>query len=365
MNKLQLKGLIAIAALATIFSSCRKDRVTPDPVDSVAPANGIYILNEGNFSRNNSSLTFFSISSQTTISDIFKTQNGRGLGDTGNDAKVYGSKMYIAVNVSSTIEVVDAKTAKVIKQIKLSNGGVDRQPRSIVFNKNKAFISSYDGTVAVLDTASLTVDKYITVGRNPEEMVISNGKLYVANSGGLDYANPDKTVSVIDLNTLTETKKIDITTTNPINIAADAYGDVYVLAYGTDYPSKPKLVIIDNKTDAVKASNDINAGYGTSFIVVGDDAYYITDSGKISVYSVKTESLRKENFITDGTTFKAPYALAVDAATGQVYVTDAIDYSSNGRLYTFNSTGKNQDVNNKGYVTDTGINPGTIVLLTK
>ncbi|QXV64399.1 YncE family protein [Mucilaginibacter sp. 21P] len=365
MNKLQIKGLIAIAALASVFSSCRKDRITPDPVDPVAPANGIYILNEGNFSRNNSSLSFFSIASQTTTPDIFKTVNGRGLGDTGNDAKIYGSKMYIAVNVSSTIEVVDAKTAKSIKQIKLTNGGVDRQPRSIVFNKNKAFISSYDGTVSVLDTASLTVDKYITVGRNPEEMVISNGKLYVANSGGLDYANPDKTVSVIDLTTLTEIKKVDITSTNPINIAADNYGDIYVLAYGTDYPSKPKLIIIDNKTDAVKTSKDIDAGYGTSFIVVGDNAYYITDAGKIAVYNVKTEVTKSENFITDGTIFKAPYALAVDPVTQQIYVTDAIDYSSNGRLYTFNDAGKNQDVNKKGYVMDTGINPGTIVLLSK
>jgi proline racemase len=34
------------------------------------------------------------------------------LGDVGNDIKIYGSKLYIVVNVSNKIEVLDAKTAK-------------------------------------------------------------------------------------------------------------------------------------------------------------------------------------------------------------------------------------------------------------
>jgi YVTN family beta-propeller protein len=363
MKQFQLKTLLSAVAILSLLSACRKDKVNPTPE---VPETGVYVLSQGGITHNNSTLSFYSYISKATTPDIFSAANGRGLGDTGNDAKIYGSKMYITVNYSSTLEIVDAHTVKSIKQIKMADGGTDRQPRFVVFDKGKAFVSSYDGTVAVLDTATLTIDKYIKVGRNPEQMVVSNGKLYVANSGGLDQSNPDKTVSVINLTSLTEIKKIDITSTNPINIAADAYGDIYVIAYGTDYPAKPTLTIIDNNTDAVKTTTDIDAGYGTPFIVNGDLAYYLTDAGKVKVYNVKTETVVKENFITDGTTFKVAFALSVNPATGEVYVADAIDYSSNGKLYIFDKNGKNENAaDKKGYLTETGINPGAIILLNK
>lgn len=362
MKQFKFKTLLAAAVIINLLASCSKDYV-PNPDTPTAERAGIYILNEGNAGHNNSSLTYYNYAAKTTTPEIFGAVNaGAGIGDTGNDIKVYGSKMYIVVNVSSTIEIIDPKTAKSIKQIKVFDGATARQPRYVVFNKNKAFISTYDGKVAVLDTASLTIEKYISVGRNPEQMVISNGKLYVANSGGLDSftpgVGPDKTVSVIDLNTLTEIKKIEVPS-NPIDIAADDYGDVYVISYGTDYPAKPFLTVINNATDMVKTSNSIDAGYGSSFLINGDLAYYLTDAGKVKVFNVKNDVVSNENFITDGTTFSVAYDLALDSTTGEIFVTDAVDYISNGKLYAFDKTGK------KEYTLTTGINPGAVVLVNK
>lgn len=358
MKQFQLKTLLSAVAILFVLSACHKDKNDPTPDKPTAERAGVYVLNEGSFNSNNSSLTYYDYTTKVTTPDLFTKMNGaKGLGDTGNDIQVYGSKMYIVVNVSSTIEVVDPKTAKSIKHIDMKEGGKGREPRSIVFYKNKAFISSFDGTVAVLDTASLTFDKFIKVGRNPDQLVIANDKLYVANSGGLG-ATPDKTVSVIDLKTLTETIKIEVAL-NPTTIATDAYGDVYVISYGT-YPSTPKLTIIDNKTDKVKSTKDIDAGYGTPFLVNGDVAYYYTSLKKINVYDVKTEIITKDNFVSDGTALVIPYALAVDNATGELFVTDALSYSGvNGLLYAFDKNG------NKEYSITTGINPGSIVLVNK
>ncbi|MES2064930.1 MAG: DUF5074 domain-containing protein [Bacteroidota bacterium] len=358
MKQFQLKTLLSAVAILSLLSACHKDKVNPDSGPKILDP-GVLVLNQGGITHNNSTLTYYDYATKATSSDIFASVNTRGLGDTGNDAKIYGSKMYITVNYSSTLEIVDARTIKSIKQIKMVDGATNRQPRYVVFDKGKAFISSYDGTVAVLDTATLTIDKYIKVGRNPEQMVISNGKLYVANSGGLDFSNPDKTVSVINLTSLAEIKKIDITSTNPINIAADAYGDVYVIAYGTDYPSKPTLTIIDNNTDAVKTTTDIDASYGTSFVINGDLAYYLTDAGKVKVYNVKTQTVVKESFITDNTSIKVPFNIAVIPETGQVLVTDAVDYTNNGKLFAFNTDGT------LAYSFTAGINPGAIVVLKK
>jgi YVTN family beta-propeller protein len=358
MKQIRLNSLFIALALVTILTSCHKDKVIPKQGTPTATRAGVYVLNQGGFNSNNSTLTYYDYTTKNLTADLYKTINGTDLGDTGNDAEIYGSKMYIVVNVSNVVDVVNAKTGKLIKQDSLVNNGVGRQPRSVAFYKGNAFITSYDGTVAVMDTASLAITKYITVGRNPEQLVVSNDKLYVANSGGLSFGNPDNTVSVIDLNTLAETKKIPVIA-NPVTITADSYGHVYVLSLGDFANILPGMTIIDNTTDAVKSQTNLLLGYNIPIAASGDFVYYVTADNKIAVYNAKTQAAAQANFITDGTTITTPYAISVDALSGEVFVSDAKDYSSNGTLYAFDKTGKLE------YSITTGINPGRITFVNK
>ena len=61
---------------------------------------GIYVLSEGLFNLNNSTLAYHSFKSGKTNIDYFRSLNRRGLGDTANDMAIYGNKLYIVVNVS-------------------------------------------------------------------------------------------------------------------------------------------------------------------------------------------------------------------------------------------------------------------------
>lgn len=356
MKQFQQKSLLILLLAVSIFASCKKDdRSITEPETPAAERKGLYVLCEGLFNANNTSLTYYNYDDKQLITDRFLAVNNRGLGDTGNDIKVYGSKMYIVVNVSSTLEIVDPQTGASLKKIDLKNNGVGRQPRYVVFNKNKAFISNFDGTVAVLDTASMAVEQYIKVGRNPEQMAISNGKLYVANSGGLDYPNYDNTVSVIDLNTLKEIKKITVVE-NPRAVAADQYGDVYVLSTGNYADVKSSMATIDSKTDVVKTQVPFNGG---SMVINGDLAYIPASSGKLKVFNVKTETVETENFISDDTEITTTYGVAVDELTGEVFVTDAKYYTTGGEVFCFDKTGK------KKYSINVGINPNNVVFINK
>jgi YVTN family beta-propeller protein len=350
-----LKSLIALALMAVVAASCHKDKVAPVMSTPTANRSGVYILNQGNFGTNNSSLTYYDYTAKTLTADIYSSVNGGAkLGNTANDAEIYGSKMYIVVNVSSVIDIVNAKTGKLIKQDSLVNNHVAREPRSIAFYKSNAFITSYDGTVAVMDTTTLTISQYIKVGANPEQLVVSNGKLYVANGGGQNYPNVANTVSVIDLTSLTVTKTLTVGS-DPYAVSADSYGNVYVAAYGVYPTSSPTLSIINSSTDVVTSTTAYSGG---AFSMIGDNAYYLS-SGKIFIYNVKTGVSTTTNFITDGTTFTAAYAIAADPSTGEVFVTDAKDYASNGTVTAFDNTGK------KEYSLITGINPGTITFVNK
>ncbi|SDP91666.1 40-residue YVTN family beta-propeller repeat-containing protein [Mucilaginibacter sp. OK268] len=371
MKQIKLSPFLMTIALAVLLSACHKDKINPKSDTPTASRAGLYVLNQGIFQSNNSTLTYYDYTTKQLVPDIYSSVNGSPLGDTGNDIEIYGAKMYIVVNYSNVVDIVNAKTSKLIKQISMVNASLPapnngRQPRSVAFYKNNAFITSYDGTVAVMDTATLTISKYITVGRNPEQLVVSNGKLYVANSGGLSFGNPDKTVSVIDLNTLTEIKKITVLP-NPVSIAADDYGHVYVLSLGiTDYSGTPPTIvappgmtIIDNKTDVSISQTNLSLGYNIPMAVLGDFVYYVTADNKIAVYNAKTQSAAQANFITDGTVITSPFAIATDSLTDEVFVTDAKDYSSNGTLYAFDKNGK------KEYSITTGISPGKVAFVNK
>ena len=233
------------------------------------------------------------------------------------------------------------------------NGNIAREPRDIVFYKNNAYITSYDGTVGVMDTTALTISNYVTVGRSPEQLAVANGKLYVANSGGLDYPDYDKTVSVIDLVSFAVTKTLTVTV-NPQYVVADSYGNVYVLSGGDYNTIKPSLAIIDAGTDAVKSQADFDAGYMS---IQGDNIYFITAEGKIEIYNAKSQAVTNAAFVSDGTAITTPYSVTADGTTGEVFVTDAKDFSSNGEVFAFDKTGK------KEYSFTVGISPGKIALL--
>lgn len=118
---------------------------------------------------------------------LFEKINKRGLGDTANDMKRYGNQLWIVVNGSSQVEIINLATGKSLKQIPLINNGKNRSPRYVTFLERKAYVCCFDGTIAQIDTASLEVEDYLTCGRNPDGVGAVNGKLYVSNSGGLDF----------------------------------------------------------------------------------------------------------------------------------------------------------------------------------
>ncbi|MDQ8006182.1 MAG: YncE family protein [Pedobacter sp.] len=329
--------------LTALLFSCRKDKVIPEP-ENITAVSGLYVLNEGNWGSNKCDLDFYDFKNSTYKRDVYKAANPEvtlGLGDTGNDVKAYGSRLYIVVNGSNKLEVINVKTAKRIGKVDIPNC------RNIAFYKNKAYVTSYNGYVAVIDTAALTIAAQINVGRQPEELVVVGDKLYVANSGGYTSTNYDRTVSVIDLTTGTKIKDIDVAI-NLHRLKADSYGDLYVSSRGDYDKIGSNLYVIDTKTDAVKKKFDIPAG---NLAIHKDIAYvysaewsnsagaYIITYNKINV---KDEVVLSGSFITDGTqaNIMMPYGIAVDPASEDIFVTDAKDYVTPGKLHCYTSSGK-------------------------
>lgn len=188
--------------------------------------------------------------------------------------------------------------------------------------------------------------------------------MYVSNSGGLDYSGPgvDTTVSVIDITTFKETKKIEVGP-NPGKILPGLEEAVYVVTRGTDIEAGDyHLVKIDSRTDAVATTYDEKV---LSFAIDGPIAYlytydYQTKDSAIKVFDLNAGTIIRDNFITDGTAIQTPFSIQLNPFSGNIYITEAYNYTVKGDVLCFNQQGQLQYRLN-----DIGLNPNTVVFSDK
>lgn len=357
---------IVLLLLVGLTPSCRKEvEVFQAELDSLAAPEqngfrGFYLLNEGNMGSNKSTLDYFDFTTGFYQRNIYAAINPtvpKELGDVGNDMAIYGSRLYAVINASNKVEVMNAKTARRIGQVEIPNC------RYIKFDKGFAYITSYAGPieinpnytqkgyVAKVDTATLAIVAKCIVGFQPDGLEITGGKIYVANSGGyMGAGNSEKyerTVSVIDLATFTEDKRIDVAY-NLHHIMADQRGNLWVTSRG-DYKQLPsRLYFIDKEQQKVTDTLPIAV---SEFYLDGDSLYvystewsYITYSNVITygIVNTRTHEIVTRSFITDGTDkeIEIPYGIMVHPVTKDIYVTDAGNYVSPGFLYCFTKEGK-------------------------
>ncbi|WP_288734582.1 DUF5074 domain-containing protein [uncultured Phocaeicola sp.] len=315
---------------------------------------GFFLLNEGNMGSNKASLDFFSYETGKYMRNIYPSRNPdivKELGDVGNDLAIYGGKLYAVINCSHYVEVMDVKTAKHVGSIDILNC------RYIAFNEGKAYVSSYAGPVQIdpnarpgkvveVDTTSLKVTREVVVGYQPEEMVITGGKLYVANSGGYRFPNYDTTVSVVDLETFEVINTIDVAI-NLHRMTKDRFGRIYVSSRGNYYDVGADVYVIDSNADRLVGNLGIPA---SEMCISGDSIYmtsvewnYTTNCNTVSytLYDVAREKIVSHNFIADGTDkqIQIPYGIAVNPDTKEVFISDAKDYVTPGTLYCFSPEG--------------------------
>lgn len=359
---MKYKSIIWLSSLVLlIFASCRKDEAIylSDSTQVTYPqlggrVSGFYQLNEGNMGMNRATIDFFDATTGMYTRDIFSERNPeivKELGDVGNDIQIYRNKVYAVINCSNYVEVFDVATGRHIGEIHIPNC------RYITFYGDKGYISSYagpvnidpnaeKGIVAEFDVNTLELTRKVTVGYQPEEMVITQGKLYVANSGGYRVPNYDRTVSVINLSTFTQEKQIDVAI-NLHRMEIDTRGDIYVSSRGDYYNVPPNLYVIDSSTDKVVHQLDVPVG---DMVLSGDSLYYYSVSfnyvsgNKITygILDTRTKKQINDKIITDGTDAQImiPYGIAVHPETKDIYISDAQNYVVTGYIYCFGQDGK-------------------------
>ncbi|MDE5869787.1 MAG: hypothetical protein K2H18_06105, partial [Muribaculaceae bacterium] len=270
------------------------------------------------------SLSYLDLKDMKMENDVFQKANNRSLGNTPQCGVRYGDKIYIGTYESNTIEVLDARTFISQKQIRLDAATTGTSPRCMVTDKNKVYITMFDGYVARLDTLSLEIDGCVKVGPNPEKPAILNNRLYVPNSDGMNWAvGYGTTASIIDLNSFTVTATVNVPL-NPDRFMAVA-GKLFLLSKGDYYDIKGAIYEIDPKIDQLQ-KDDPESGY--KYLLRATDA--AAGLNEIVYYNVPFDKPEREygkyNVSTEVRTTWTPKeviypnSIAVDPGLGYIFI---------------------------------------------
>ncbi|MDE5839508.1 MAG: YncE family protein [Muribaculaceae bacterium] len=366
-------------------TSCREDElVVPTEYEIIgdetrdSAVRGFYLVNEGNMGSNKCTLDFYDYHTGLYSRNFYAEKNPqviKELGDVGNDIGIYGSKLYVVVNCSHKVEVLDARSGFRLGQVDIPNC------RYVRFHRGKAYVSSYVGPVLIdpnapkgavyeVDTLSLAVTGKVSVGYQPEEMEIIDDYMYVANSGGYRAPDYDNTVSVIQMVDFKQVQQIPVGI-NLHRLKKDRYDKLWVTSRG-DYLSRPsRLYVMQKKqgfnqmtvTDTIPIACSNMAFFGDYMYYYATEwnNYSASNSVSYGIIDVRTKKVIADNFITDGTEkeITIPYGIAVHPESGDIFVTDAKNYVSSGTLYCFSPDGR------KKWSVRTGDIPAHITFLKK
>lgn len=276
MKTIQLSILCFIAIT---LASCEKEKSSG--TDSI-PYNehGIFVVNEGAYQGNNGSVSYLQYTGRGVISDVFKAVNGVPIGDVVQSMNIYNGKGYLVVNNSQKVEVVNMSDFSSTGTITGFSG-----PRYFLpVSADKAYVSDwFSNQVKVVDLISSTITSTIDVGAGPEQMALSNNKVYVTNIGG--FGN-DSTVSVIDVGTNSVVKTINVGL-NPNSIVKLQNGALLVLCGGTTGPDyiggtaddvAGRIVQIDQVSDNISQALNFTQSFHPLKLIantINDKIYFL------------------------------------------------------------------------------------------
>ncbi len=340
MKKL-LKLLAFFLMAGVVLTACSDDD------DNIEPqVSQVFVLNEGSDNGSVSSIA----EDGTVTNNYYEAMNSIPLGKFPQSMAADDSHVYIVVTTTSGagyVEQIDKTTFKHTASIT----GLS-YPREIVLLDGKAYVANGNGAsgqypnyikenneLLVVDLKTFKQTGAVDVGAGPEKMVVSKGKLYVTNSGG--FSNDDNTVTIVDTSNDKVVETITVKSC-PKDLAVDANGDVWVYcagvpSYSSVVGSGPAICKISEATGEVTSWDipSVTAG-GIKNIAISKDkktVYFIADgvyAMSINATELPTTKLIDELF----------YGIDVHPNTGNLWLCENTVWGNAGdAVFVFGTDG--------------------------
>lgn len=331
MKKLFLLGL----SLSLFFASCS---TTDEPFKVIDKTptyeNGILFLNEGNFNGSNGSIGFVDYSFGNINPNVVKTT-----GNVAQSMAFKGSKAFVVMNNSNTIEIFDRYTLKYETSIKQ---GLN-QPRYISFVNNEIYVTNYGSkSVSVYKDTSYDLVAEIVLDTDVDHIVTSNNKLYVQKAA---FGVSGTEIAIIDPVSKKITKTIDLKTSAPspdiVLQGLVAHGDfVYAIASSKE---RSDFFKINNIKDEVIVHFNSTQNKAAQNLRIDDNRLYYTSLENVYTWDINDITVKVNPTLTLSNSdakdlFAAFYGF--DVINSKIYVGNANDYVQPSTIKVYNLKGE-------------------------
>jgi len=343
MNSKFFTLLTIVLMTVSLFTACRPE-TDPDPTPTPQfQKKGVFIINEGVFSSDPGSVSFFDIEDDKLINNAFEDQNnGAFIGDVFQSMALANGKGFLVANNSQKIEVVKHDDFTSLGTVTGLN-----QPRFIAErNGTQVYVSQWgatgsNGQINIVNTDNYTVVDSIMIGGGPEQLLVADDKLYVPNSGGW---SSDSVVNVYNTSDNSLVKTIPVGGC-PIRIIKSDDGVIWVAGTGC-YVANGTIAKIEN--DQATNIYEFNHGQINTFTESPDgNMLFLIRNQFGSVTGQGVYRFNKATSTFDGTPVIEGgfYGIGVDKTNKKLYV--GKDNGTDGLVYVYDL-----DVNNDPTLVD-------------
>ncbi|MBN8702287.1 MAG: YncE family protein [Bacteroidetes bacterium] len=320
---------VLIFLFLLIFTSCRKE-IEPIQLDStpIKQGDGVFICNEGNFQFGNSKVGHYNYSTGVYQQDLYRVVNGVPLGDVCQSMVQHNDRIYVVVNNSGKIEVVNASDFKSLATI---SGFVSPRYMCVV-SSSKAYVTDlYSNKIAIVNLLSNTITGYISCPGWTEELLFFNNEVYVTNytRGKVYVVNPT-----------TDALQDSIVVAKGANsLVLDKNSNLWVMCSGEATTSTVSALYKINSANHQTVTtlvfpSQVDSPFRLSINASKDTLFYLNTH--VFKLDINSTSVSSTPFINSIGSF---YGLKINPYDNTIWVADAIDYIQNGKVYTYNTSG--------------------------
>ncbi|MCC6721585.1 MAG: hypothetical protein IT243_05240 [Bacteroidia bacterium] len=316
--------------ILTIFS-CNDGDKTGKPSD-VNKDEGFFVINEGTFGLGNASLSYINIldSSKNSDIDLFFNANNRKVGDVFQSMNFINNNLWLVLNNSGKIEVISSTNYKSTATIK----GLKSPRYTLEVMPDKVYISDlYSNCISIINSNNFTKTGEIKCNGWTEQMLLADQKVWVTNynSNFIFIINPitDKISDSLEV------------AWGGSSIVYDKNGKIWVLCSGDFIKNKKGgLFCFDSKS--LKKEKEIlfdKTDFNPFKLIQNskNDSLYFVFKG-IYKFSKNINILPDKPFIKEniGSSF---YGITTNKSNGKIYVADAKDFNSKGKIHEYSASG--------------------------
>lgn len=309
------KSLILLLGTLLLWTSCFKKK--DDPKSNVPGQGSVLVLNEGNFQWGNASVTSYNLATGTYEGgDLFQSANGRRLGDVLQSATRIKNSIWLLLNNSQKIEVVNPDDFKAQMTI---TGLTSPRFACELDNGEVAVSDLYSDSISFVDVSSGQINARVYIKGWTEQMLAQGNNLWVSNQqSGKIYRIAIDQKMVMD--------SVDIGF-GSFSLYEDSQKKIWIATKGNKDLNIPSMIhCMEPSTQNMLFSEELGEFGVQDFFMDEQDRLYYIYSNKLFRFSITDKKLPQTPFYTG----PAGILYAVESHGSKVLLCDAIDYVQNG-----------------------------------